>query len=89
MRRRSMVTINVRAWERRQYWHKGVVTDVEVWHAGRLFPRPPRRLPTSTTEVDYCAAHRTRIYLDLACQQCGERPLPNVVVTADDLRATW
>jgi hypothetical protein len=87
MRRKDMVTINVRAWERRLYWRGGVIVDEEVWHAGRLLPRPPRKVPTTTTDADYCAAHRTRIYADLACQFCGERPAPHIAVPADGSHA--
>src|SRR5256714_1101635 len=61
MRRKDIATVNVRAWERRNFWRKGMIVDVEVWHAGRLLPRPPRKLPTLTTDTDYCATHRARM----------------------------
>ncbi len=87
MRRKSFVTVNVRDWEYRRYWRKGMTADIEVWHSGRLLPRPPRRLPASTIETDYCLAHRARIYADLACQHCGERPAPRIVVHMDEAGA--
>jgi hypothetical protein len=83
MRRKDIATVNVRAWERRNFWRKGMIVDVEVWHAGRLLPRPPRKLPTLTTDTDYCATHRARIYVDLACQFCAERPAPRITVPSD------
>ena len=84
MRRKDLTTVNARGWERRHFWRKGMIVDVEVWHAGRLLPRPPRKLPTTTTDADYCQAHRVRIYSDLACQFCGERPTPRIAVPSDD-----
>lgn len=88
MRRKSVVTVNVRAWEQRRYWRRGAIMDVEVWQAGRLLAKPPRQLPRIAIEADYCQAHRTRIYSDLACQFCGERPVPQVAVPLDDA-APW
>lgn len=85
MRRKAIVTTNVRAWECRRYWRRGVIADTEVWHAGKLLPSAPRRLPRLTTEADYCHAHRARIYTDLACQYCGERPMPSVAVDVDGI----
>lgn len=75
MRRKAAVIVNVRAWERRRYWLHGTIEDTEIWQGGKLYPFEPPRLPPTTTDVDYCALHRTRIYSDLACQFCGERPL--------------
>ena len=59
-----------------------------VWNAGRLLPRPPRKLPTTTTDADYCLAHRVRIYSDLSCQFCRERPAPHIAVPSDSDHAT-
>ena len=84
MRRKDIPLVNARGWERRHFWRKGMIVDVEVWHAGRLLPRPPRKLPTTTADADYCLAHRVRIYSDLACQFCGERPAPRIAVPSDD-----
>ena len=87
MRRKDIPTLNVRGWERRHFWRKGMIVDVEVWHAGRLLPRPPRKLPTMTIDTDYCQAHRARIYVDLACQFCGQRPAPRIAVPSDGSHA--
>ncbi|SRR5579883_315472 len=88
MRRKNAVTVNIWAWERRRYWLNGSIVDEEVWNAGRILPKPPRQLPSTTSEADYCQPHRTRIYPDLACQFCGERPVPRVTVASDDIN-TW
>jgi hypothetical protein len=89
MRRKAPIIVNVRDCERRRYWRRGVVVDVEVWQAGRIVAKPPRRLPSSTVEIDYCAAHRTHIYPDLACPHCGERSVPTVVIPFDSLTGAW
>lgn len=59
--------------EQRRYWRGGYVVDVEWWQAGRLLLTPP---PVAIIQqmTDYCEAHRTRVYRDLACPYCHERP---------------
>lgn len=86
MRRKSAVLAVVPGWERRRYWRGNVLTDVEVWRGGRLLPTLPRRIPAIAISFDYCETHRTRIYSDLPCQFCGERPAPLVVEHAGTLR---
>lgn len=82
MRRKNVILPVAPAWERRKYWRKGFVADVEVWRAGRLLPVLPRRVPPIAVSSDYCEAHRTRIFVDLPCQFCGERPVPMIVERA-------
>ena len=74
MVRKISTMLLFRPWERRRYWRNGSIVDTEVWRAGRLLPGRPRRVPPMATMSDYCAVHRTRIFSDLACQFCGERP---------------
>lgn len=75
MRRKKVsAALGILSWERRNYWRDGRIVDLEVWHAGRLLPRTPRKTPAFAVEVDHCDTHRTRIYADLPCQYCGESP---------------
>lgn len=58
--------------ECRRYWRNGRVSDYEWWQAGRLLLERPAGEAAVTS--DYCEAHRTRIYPDLGCSYCRERP---------------
>lgn len=58
--------------ECRRYWRDGRVTDHEWWQGGQMLLEPPANVAVLTS--DYCEAHRTRIYPDLGCQFCRERP---------------
>jgi hypothetical protein len=73
-RKKSIVNLSPRSWERRRFWRDGHIVDVEVWQGNRLLLQTPRKLSPLAVEVDYCDVHRTRIYADLACQHCGMRP---------------
>lgn len=59
--------------ECRLYWREGYITDPEWWRAGQLLLETPQDAEAAVLS-DYCEAHRTRIYPDLGCQYCHERP---------------
>ncbi len=65
---------DVMSYEHRRYWHTGTLTDVEWWFEGRLLLRTPQVPKDQVVTTDYCQMHRTRIYPDLGCQYCHERP---------------
>src|SRR5689334_11363497 len=63
------------AWEHRRFWHTGAITATEWWRGGARARRAPSPAAArAATVTEYCAAHYTRIYRDLPCPYCQERP---------------
>ena len=60
-------------WEQRRYWHDGVVVRVEWWHGLHVVEEVPLRLHLGPIR-DYCHDHGSRIYPDLGCEVCRQRP---------------
>jgi len=60
-------------WEQRRYWRDGVVVRVAWWRGRRVSERVPLLLHLGRIG-DYCHDHGTRIYADLGCQICRQRP---------------
>ena len=62
-------------WERRRFWRKGAITVTEWWHGGARTRRVPGAVAARTAmTTEYCEMHYTRIYCDLPCPYCQERP---------------